>query len=107
MGVPFAEEWGNGVLLSCWRAAVSLNALDNAQGESGRAASTGLRLGEEETGGVPFAGEQFEGDPLLGDLRGLGRGKRRFSSSSMAVGGDTKLAGFSRGLPFAGRLPHA
>lgn len=104
---PIAEGPGEGVLLSSWRAAVSLNALDNAQGESRREASTGLRLGEEDTGGVPFVGERFEGDPLMGVLRGLGRGKRRFSSSSMAVGGDTKLIGFSRALPFAVRLPHA
>lgn len=103
---PFEEGPGDGVLLSCWRAAVSLSALDNVQGEGARGASTGIRLGEEDTGGVPFAGERFEGDPSSGVLRGLGRGKRRFSSSSMAAGGDTRLAGFSWSLPFADRLPH-
>lgn len=104
---PFEEVPGDGVLLSCWRAAVSLSALDNAQGEGGRGASTGLKLGEEHTGGVPFAGERSEGDPWSGVLRGLGSGKRRFSSSSMAAGGDTRLAGLSWSLPFADRLPHA
>ena len=98
---PFAEESEDGAFLCCWRAAVSLNALDNAQGESGRGASTGLRLGEEDTGGVPFAGERSEGDPLTGVLCGLGRGKRRISSSSMDVGGDTKPIGLSRRLAFA------
>ena len=76
---PFAEGLGDGdgALLSCWRATVSFNALDNAQGESGRWGSTGRKLGEEDADGLPFVGERFEGDPLTGDLRGLGRGKRR------------------------------
>ena len=104
MGFPFTDGSGDGV---SWRATVSLNALDSAHGESGNGESIGRRLGEEDTDRVPFAGERSEGELLMGVLRGLGRGKRRSSSSSMAIVGGTKFIGFSRDLPFTGRLPHA